>query len=112
MTNVTEGLDTLRLMSNFMAENASVFYDTSFTEIYFAVLDSIYNDMQEIVSYEPPTSLQTMHGYLSGAALEFGSVRSLLKSGITNIDAEDINAGTEHLNTFSYYLNLAANAVK
>jgi len=99
-------------MSTLMSEDISLLIKSTYTEIYFKVLDSIYNDMEEIVSYKPPTSLRTMHGYLKDALLEFGSVRSLLKSGITNFDLEDITAGTEHLNTFSEYITLAADAMK
>ncbi len=67
--------------------------------------------MVAISELTPPDLFATAHNYLVEAKDEFFIVRSLLKSGINNIDANDINAAVEHLTIFSNYIKLATAAL-
>lgn len=110
-TNISKNLSNISTMSTMMGEDISLILNDDFKSMYFAELDSIYEDLLEIVTLTPPISLEKSHGYLVDAFTEFTLVRSLLKSGINDLNAEDISSGVEHMNLFSDYITLATEAL-
>lgn len=111
MTAVSENLTNLATMSTMMGEDISLVLNDDFKSQFFKTLDTIYEKLLEIVSLTPPASFETSHGYINNAFYEFTMVRSLLKSGINNLNAEDLSAGVEHMTAFSDYISLATEAL-
>lgn len=111
ITGVSENLTNLATMSTMMGGDLSLAVNDDFKSLYFTALDTIYDKLLEIVSLTPPPSFEKSHGYLNNAFYEFTMVRSLLKSGINSLNAEDISAGVEHMSLFSDYITLASEAL-
>lgn len=106
--NFHEGMGRFTQLAAMIPKNPALLLDASFKEIVFEALDSSYDNLREIVNIVAPKSFQEYYDYAMYLFLEFGYARSLMKSGINNIDIDDLNAADSHLRNCIHYKDLIA----
>lgn len=111
MEDISDGLDDFSGMTTRMATDVALMFDDSFKSDLYFLLDQIYEDLSEMVEITPPASMVTMHDYLKEALFEFALTRSYFKSGLDEINVDDIESANTHMNLFSDYIVLATGEI-
>lgn len=112
LEDITEGLDILSRMVTLLSENANLMFDGEYKSVLFGVLDKIHEHLSALVDVNPPSSMIRTNEYLKSGLFEFDLARSYFKSGLDNINPDDIESATAHMNLFSEYIILATSELK